>query len=196
MPAFISQSHDWLALQPKLRLQLKLVLVLGDTRQIGYNSWAVIFEVSFADVDCPIMSSVSVQLPTGDLPAASYPFFANLAKIINSGQARSIVVSGNIYDLYFDGKQYVPLLPFVQSKTQIAGLIQVVYELNCFGRIESRLIVAHSGNGHHQSRWNLSAQDVPRRRRRGGRLAQVCDRSVYSSRWHSKLQAVNLGCHQ
>ena len=130
MPAFISQSHDWLALQPKLRLQLKLVLVLGDTRQIGYNSRAVIFEVSFADVDCPIMSSVSVQLPTGDLPAASYPFFANLAKIINSGQARSIVVSGNIYDLYFDGKQYVPLLPFVQSKTQIAGLIQVVYELN------------------------------------------------------------------
>jgi hypothetical protein len=76
------------------------------------------------------MSSVSVQLPTGDLPAASYPFFANLAKIINSGQARSIVVSGNIYDLYFDGKQYVPLLPFVQSKTQVAGLIQVVYELN------------------------------------------------------------------
>jgi len=76
------------------------------------------------------MSSVSVQLPTGDLPAASYPFFSNLAKIINSGQARSIVVSGNIYDLYFDGKQYVPLLPFVQSKTQIAGLIQVVYELN------------------------------------------------------------------
>jgi SpoVK/Ycf46/Vps4 family AAA+-type ATPase len=130
VPAFISQSHDWLALQPKLRLQLKLVLVLGDTRQIGYNSRAVIFEVSFADVDCPIMSSVSVQLPTGDLPAASYPFFANLAKIINSGQARSIVVSGNIYDLYFDGKQYVPLLPFVQSKTQIAGLIQVVYELN------------------------------------------------------------------
>lgn len=130
MPAFISQSHDWLALQPKLRLQLKLVLVLGDTRQIGYNSRAVIFEVSYADVDCPIMSSVSVQLPTGDLPAASYPFFANLAKIINSGQARSIVVSGNIYDLYFDGKQYVPLLPFVQSKTQIAGLIQVVYELN------------------------------------------------------------------
>jgi hypothetical protein len=76
------------------------------------------------------MSTVAVQVPTGDLPAASYPFFANLAKIINSGQARSIVISGNIYDLYFDGKQYVPILPFVQTKTQIPGLIQVIYELN------------------------------------------------------------------
>jgi SpoVK/Ycf46/Vps4 family AAA+-type ATPase len=76
------------------------------------------------------MSTASIQVPTGELPTASYPFFAHLARIINSGQARSIVVSGNIYDLYFDGKQYVPILPFLQSKTQVAGLIQVVYELN------------------------------------------------------------------
>jgi SpoVK/Ycf46/Vps4 family AAA+-type ATPase len=78
------------------------------------------------------MSSVAaaVQVPTGDFPSASYPFFGSIARIINSGQARSIVVSGNIYDLYFDGKQYVPLLPFLQSKTQVNGLIQVVYELN------------------------------------------------------------------
>ena len=75
-------------------------------------------------------TAASVQVPTGDLPAASYPFFGNLARIINSGQARSIVVSGNIYDLYFDGKQYVPLLPFIQAKTQVPGLVQVVYELN------------------------------------------------------------------
>lgn len=76
------------------------------------------------------MSTVAIQVPTGDLPSASYPFFANLARIINSGQARSIVISGNIYDLYFDGKQYVPLIPFIQAKTQIPGLIQVLYELN------------------------------------------------------------------
>jgi SpoVK/Ycf46/Vps4 family AAA+-type ATPase len=74
--------------------------------------------------------STSVQVPTVDLPSASYPFFGSLAKIINSGQARSIVLQGNVYDLYFDGKQYVPLLPFVQAKTQVPGLIQVVYELN------------------------------------------------------------------
>ncbi len=76
------------------------------------------------------MSTVAVQVPTGDLPTTSYPFFGHLARIINSGQARSIVLSGNIYDLYFDGKQYVPLLAFLQTKTQIPGLIQVVYELN------------------------------------------------------------------
>ena len=76
------------------------------------------------------MSTVSIQVPTGDLPTTSYPFFGHLARIINSGQARSIVISGNIYDLYFDGKQYVPMLAFIQSKTQITGLIQVVYELN------------------------------------------------------------------
>jgi len=76
------------------------------------------------------MSTVAIQVPTGDLPSTSYPFFANLARIINSGQARSIVISGNIYDLYFDGKQYVPLIPFIQAKTQIPGLIQVLYELN------------------------------------------------------------------
>ncbi|AMV30471.1 Proteasome-associated ATPase [Pirellula sp. SH-Sr6A] len=74
--------------------------------------------------------SSPVQLPTNDLPAASYPFFSQLARVLNSGQSRSVVLSGNIYDLYFDGKQYVPILPFLVSKTQVAGLIQVVYELN------------------------------------------------------------------
>jgi hypothetical protein len=72
----------------------------------------------------------SIPLPIQDVPAASYPFFAQLARIINSGQARSIVVSGNIYDLYYDGREYVPLLQFLQSKTKVPGLIQVVYELN------------------------------------------------------------------
>ncbi|MFN7293098.1 MAG: AAA family ATPase [Pirellula sp.] len=70
------------------------------------------------------------QLPTTDLPAATYPFFSQLARIINSGQSKSIVLSGNIYDLYFDGRQYVPLIPFLRSKTKIPGLIQVIYELN------------------------------------------------------------------
>lgn len=75
-------------------------------------------------------SNTTVQLPTTDLPAASYPFFGQLARIINSGQSRAVVLSGNIYDLYFDGKQYVPIIPFLTSKTQVPGLIQVIYELN------------------------------------------------------------------
>lgn len=72
----------------------------------------------------------NVQLPTTDVPAASYPFFSQIARIINSGQSRAIVVSGNIYDLYYDGREYVPLIQFMQNKTKIPGLVQVVYELN------------------------------------------------------------------
>jgi len=72
----------------------------------------------------------SVQLPTNDVPAASYPFFAQLARIFNSGQSRALVVSGNIYDMYYDGREYVPLINFLLGKTKIPGLIQVIYELN------------------------------------------------------------------
>ena len=50
--------------------------------------------------------------------------------MINAGQSRSIVLSGNIYDLYFDGQQYVPIVPFLTTKTKVSGIIQVVYELN------------------------------------------------------------------
>ncbi len=60
----------------------------------------------------------------------SYPFFARLASTINSGQARSIIVAGNVNDLYFDGTQYSPLVPFLLAKTKVPGLIHVVYELN------------------------------------------------------------------
>jgi SpoVK/Ycf46/Vps4 family AAA+-type ATPase len=72
----------------------------------------------------------NVPLPTNDVPSAPYPFFTQLARIINSGQARSIILSGNIYDLYYDGREYVPLMQFLQGKTKVPGLIQVVYELN------------------------------------------------------------------
>ncbi|MDX1929236.1 MAG: AAA family ATPase [Pirellulaceae bacterium] len=60
----------------------------------------------------------------------SYPFFAQLASTINSGLARSIILAGNVNDLYFDGSQYVPLVPFLLTKTTVPGLIQIVYELN------------------------------------------------------------------
>ena len=63
-------------------------------------------------------------------PAPTYPFFGQLARMINSGQARSIVVAGNVNDLYFDGEKYVPIVPFLQTKTRVSGIIQVVYELN------------------------------------------------------------------
>jgi hypothetical protein len=76
------------------------------------------------------LGTATLNVPTVDLPQATYPFYGQLARIINSGQARSIILSGNIYDLYFDGKNYVPLIPFLTAKTESPGLIQVVYEIN------------------------------------------------------------------
>ena len=60
----------------------------------------------------------------------SYPFFTQLASTINSGLARSIILAGNVNDLYFDGSQYVPLVSFLLTKTTVPGLIHIVYELN------------------------------------------------------------------
>lgn len=59
-----------------------------------------------------------------------YPFFSQLARIFNSGQARCVVLHGNIYDLFWDGQNYVPLIPFTQQKASVAGIIRLVYELN------------------------------------------------------------------
>lgn len=69
------------------------------------------------------MSTSSADTPT-------YDFFSQFARIVNSGQARSIILSGNVNDLYFDGEHYVPIVPFLLKKTSVGGLIQVVYELN------------------------------------------------------------------
>ncbi|MFK7734526.1 MAG: AAA family ATPase [Pirellulaceae bacterium] len=66
----------------------------------------------------------------GNLHSHSYDFFSELARIINSGQARSIIVSGNVNDMFFDGEKYAPLVQFLLQKTQVVGLTQVVYELN------------------------------------------------------------------
>lgn len=64
------------------------------------------------------------------LPTPKYEFFSRLARMVNSGQSRSIVISGNINDLFFDGTQYVPIIQFLAGKTRVDGLIQIIYELN------------------------------------------------------------------
>ena len=59
-----------------------------------------------------------------------YPFFSDLAKILNANQSRSVILCGNVYDLFFNGTQYVPLIPYLCEKTKVGGLIRLVYELN------------------------------------------------------------------
>ncbi|MCG9129642.1 ATP-binding protein [Candidatus Poribacteria bacterium] len=54
--------------------------------------------------------------------------------LINSGTSRSIVLHGNIHDLFFiqEEKQedYIPLVPFLTRSWDIPGFILLVYELN------------------------------------------------------------------
>ncbi|XZE56408.1 AAA family ATPase [Planctomycetaceae bacterium SH139] len=60
----------------------------------------------------------------------SYEFFSRFAKILNSGQSRSVILAGNIHDLFWDGDGYVPLIPMICKRAQVKHLIQLVYELN------------------------------------------------------------------
>jgi hypothetical protein len=59
-----------------------------------------------------------------------YAFLSRLAEVLNSDQSRSVILCGNVYDLFHNGREYVPLIPFVAEKTQTNGLIRLVYELN------------------------------------------------------------------
>ena len=60
----------------------------------------------------------------------AYPFFTELARTLNSGQSRSVLLYGDVHDLFFDGGDYVPLVPFLTKKCAVEGIIQLVYELN------------------------------------------------------------------
>ncbi|MEL7240102.1 MAG: hypothetical protein AAGK78_14690, partial [Planctomycetota bacterium] len=64
------------------------------------------------------------------MAGTTYPFFSELARTLNSGQSRSVILSGAVHDLYFDGEKYVPLVNFLLSKCGVDGIIQIVYELN------------------------------------------------------------------
>ena len=75
------------------------------------------------------------------MPAPTPAFFTDLARLLNSGQTRAAVLAGNVHDLFpvtkpggaiGDGGtiEFVPLVPFLLDRTETAGLIRVVYELN------------------------------------------------------------------
>ena len=63
------------------------------------------------------------------------PFFRRLARIVNSGQTRSLLLAGEIHDLFpaereDDGRGYVPLIDFLTDACAVPGLIILVCELN------------------------------------------------------------------
>lgn len=59
-----------------------------------------------------------------------YSFWSDLRTILNSKQSRTVVVSGNIHDLFWDGAKYVPLVQYMKDKAKPVGYIQIVLELN------------------------------------------------------------------
>ncbi len=80
-------------------------------------------------------------------PAPSYAFFRRLARVFNSGQSRSLLVAGDVHDLFytpnrtsqledddggadpFDGS-YQPLLHYLIARCNVDNLVRIVYELN------------------------------------------------------------------
>ncbi len=80
--------------------------------------------------------------------------------LINSGTSRSLVLSGNIHDLFFfkeeDSTDYIPLVPFLTHSWDIPGFILIVYELNGpirFAQESDREKVKHAFN-----RWRGTAE--------------------------------------
>lgn len=70
---------------------------------------------------------IAVKTPT-------YSFRTEAGMLINSGTSRSLVLSGNIHDLFFireeNNTDYIPLVPFLSRSWDIPGFILIVYELN------------------------------------------------------------------
>ncbi len=69
------------------------------------------------------------------LPASTYRFFTDLARVLNAGQSRSVLLYGNVNDLFFascngEPGDYVPLINFLCEKCAVPGKIILVYELN------------------------------------------------------------------
>jgi len=66
--------------------------------------------------------------------APKYDFYTDVARIINAGQSRSVLLTGNVHDLFFSsgkgGGEYATLLQFLCEKCQVEGVTILVYELN------------------------------------------------------------------
>lgn len=62
-------------------------------------------------------------------------FIKQFKRIVNTGQSRAIVLSGNIYDLFESGDDWVPLIYYLANECKVEpgqtkGITQVIYRLN------------------------------------------------------------------
>ncbi len=61
-----------------------------------------------------------------------HTFFTEFARIINAGQSRSVLLAGEVHDLFYlpESDSYVPLVPYLCRRCSVDGVIVLVYELN------------------------------------------------------------------
>jgi len=68
------------------------------------------------------------------MTAPTHDFLKQAGRILNSGQARTVVLTGNIYDLFGHASSgsvdYLPLMSFLTANWSLPGLIVITYELN------------------------------------------------------------------
>lgn len=57
-------------------------------------------------------------------------FLRQAGRILNAGQSRALLLTGNVYDLFRNGGAYTPLLPFLSASWNLPEYIVVTYELN------------------------------------------------------------------
>ena len=63
-------------------------------------------------------------------------FLNQLTKIINTGQSRSVILTGNIYDLFEVDRKWYPLMNYLQMKCKVdkksgqKGITQIIYQVN------------------------------------------------------------------
>ncbi|MBN1674737.1 MAG: AAA family ATPase [Kiritimatiellae bacterium] len=64
----------------------------------------------------------------------AYAFLTDAGRIINSGQSRSLILTGNITDLFYSSSEesgeYVPLVELLVNRWSVKGSLLVIYELN------------------------------------------------------------------
>lgn len=61
---------------------------------------------------------------------SDYFFYETLRNTLNSGKSNSVVLSGNIYDLFHHEGEYTSLVDYILRRTKVDGILQLVYELN------------------------------------------------------------------
>ena len=105
-------------------------------------------------------------------------FINDLAKIINTGRSRSMILHGNIHDLFYNQNKMVPLTTLLLSKTKVErsdknkGITQIIYQVN--RPIE---IIGSDNLDELETLWSNSHGD---NRTLKSRLSETLDNSVYA----------------